>query len=137
MANLTKDQARELANHLRDFATRISDYRAENAGEFSPEEKESLDKDIAKLFNQAAELRREAAGILFTDLEKAMENIQATTTLLGSAVQNIENAGKCIDYATLLVAFAGAIATGNAVAIASASAGIISAVREDGEGSGA
>jgi hypothetical protein len=132
MAHLTKDQARTLADQLDNCATTINKFRNDNAASLKSEEKQNLDREVARLLNRSAELRREAARIMFSDLQKSLTEIKSATDGLESALVRIDNAGKCINYAAKLVTLAGAICTGNAVTIGTAAAGILSSLKADG-----
>jgi orotate phosphoribosyltransferase-like protein len=117
MATVTADQARDLADLFLSLSRATLQYRLANADELSDDERGQLKDLEISLRDRSQDLAGLAGQLTLDDLESTLNRITAATNDMKTAINNIQTVAKVIGVATAGVKLAGAITTGNPMAI--------------------
>ena len=120
MAQLSADNARQLAADFHDLAVAVGNYRFDNWEQLSPTQLSRLESLQWTLLNYSSDFSSQAIAITLTDLDNTLNNIKDATGKAEKAIGQIRSVDKIFRIATAATVLGAAIASGNPVGIADA-----------------
>ncbi|MDF1800706.1 MAG: hypothetical protein P1V81_16140 [Planctomycetota bacterium] len=121
---LNATQARELAETFRKLAIQTSEYRAANWAKLKPSQRQDLADAFWSLLNASTDMETRAVGLVIEGSEAALKQLTKATNKARTTVKRIDNAQKAIAIVDKAIGLAGAIALGDASAIAKSAKGL-------------
>lgn len=120
MPKMTADEARALASEFRDLSVQLGDFRFENWGSLTPAKRREIEDAEWSLLNSSSDMITTAVGIDLTNLQNGLKAITDATAKAKKAVATINTVKDVLGVAAAAIVLAGAIASQNPNAIASA-----------------
>lgn len=127
MANLTADQANELAHNFLKLAQGIGDFRIANRHRLSPGDNQSLANWQWSIMNYGEDILAFSTTLVMNDVQSSLKIINDTTVQIKETIQHLENIQKGINVAAAVVTLGASIISKNPKAIADAIGGIVDA----------
>lgn len=124
-AQLSSDEAFDLADSFDRAANCVSEYRMQHRNELSDAEKDRLFHDARTMRTLADRYRAVAVSVEGADAAEAVQKLKDATGGMCDALQRVATAKKAVELTTAIVGLAGAVATSNPGAILSAARGVI------------
>lgn len=121
---ITKEQARELAALFRNLSIQLGDFRFDNWGTLTPAYRQTIQDAEWTLLNASSDMTTKAVGIALDNMQADLKVIIDATTKAKKTIGSIKKVKAVIEVAAAAVALAGAIASQNPGAIASAAANL-------------
>lgn len=118
MAQLLAEQARGMAWLFFQLSKKLGDYRFANFDILQKEERYSIESLEWSLLDASTYFTALAIEITLDDLAPVLGRVEQVTKQMISAVNKLETVNKVIGIATAAVKVAGAIMSGNPIAIA-------------------
>jgi hypothetical protein len=119
-APISKDQARELGRTFLDVAHALGTYRFESWNDMTAADRKKVEDEEWDLLTYSSRLTTKAVGVVLDDLQGDLATIAAGAAQATKVIGTIQNVKAILTLAAAFGALGGAIASGNAVAIASA-----------------
>jgi hypothetical protein len=127
---ITAEDARTLANFFRQLAVVMGDYRFENWTELSAAERREIEDAEWTLLTLSSDMTTRAVGIELDEAELSVSNVQKATADALRFIKKVKRAKQMLCIAGEALALAGAISSGQALAIGKAAAKLGAAVRD-------
>jgi len=124
---LTSDQALELSKGFRGLAIVVGDYRYREWEHISRSQRQAIENWEWSLLNAAGDIITLAVGKVIDETKVALAKLNGSTADARSAVKKLTAVKGVINVATAAVALAGAIISGNTVAIVATLGGLVDA----------
>lgn len=121
---ITKEQARQLAALFRNLSIQLGDFRFDNWGTLSPAYRQTIQDAEWTLLNASSDMTTTAVGIALENMQADLKAVIDATTKAKKTIGSIKKVKAVIEVAAAAVALAGAIASQNPSAIASAAANL-------------
>lgn len=121
---ITKEQARQLAALFRNLSVQLGDFRFDNWPALSPANRQTIQDAEWTLLNASSDMTTTAVGLALKSMEADLKAITNATTKAKKTIATIKKVKVIIEIAAAAVALAGAIASQNPGAIASAAANL-------------
>ncbi|WP_445915309.1 hypothetical protein, partial [Flavobacterium sp.] len=103
MANLTSQQANELANNFLALAQAIGDYRYQNFDTLSKPQNQKISDLHLSILNYADDLYTLSATLVMDDVQTSLTSIGAVTTQIKATYKTLQNVQKAINVAESVV----------------------------------
>ena len=129
MANLTAEQANELANNFLSVGTEVIKYRQANAGKLSEAETTELTKIHKAILDLADYFFTASALLVMDDVSDSLKTIRETTADINKTYKNLKNVQKAINVAGSVVVLGTAIVKQDPAAIGTAIGEVVKAWR--------
>ena len=113
MAELTQQQARDLAEEFFELSKAVGDFRFDHFDTLTPEERAALQSLQQQLSNQSNHFTAIAIQVTLDDLQGSLARIGQITGQVKHAVTTLNDVRRVIGIATSVVGLGAAIATGN------------------------
>lgn len=117
---ISKDQARDIAQAFLDVSHALGKYRFENFDDLTKAERQQIEDAEWDLLGASGSFVTKAVGIALADMENDLKAISDATKKGKKAIGTINKVKAVINVATALVTLAGAITSGNPIAIVTA-----------------
>ena len=127
MANLTAQQANELANDFLGLAQAIGDFRYNNWNSLSHTDNQKLGNIQWSILNNGEDILALSTTLVFNDVNISLSQINSLTIQIKGTIQNLQNIQKGIYVATSIVTLGAAIISKNPQTIISAISSLASA----------
>lgn len=128
MANLTAQQARDLANSFYELSKKLGDYRFGNWDNLTPSQRTKLENIQWTLMNYSSDFTAVAISQTVAELQNTLKNISDATDKMKKAIGNIQSIDKILKVAAAAVTLGASIATGNPIAIVKGLEGVADAL---------
>ena len=125
MANLTSQQANNLANNFLGLAQAIGDFRYENWNTLSKSENQKLGNFQWSILNCSEDILALSTTLVMKDVGISLKQINEVTIQIKGTIENLKNIQKGIDLAASIVTLGGAIISKNPQTIADSIAGVV------------
>uniref|UniRef100_UPI004048E60F hypothetical protein n=2 Tax=Flavobacterium sp. TaxID=239 RepID=UPI004048E60F len=125
MANLTSQQANELANNFLALAQAIGDYRYQNFDTLSKPQNQKISDLHLSILNYADDLYTLSATLVMDDVQTSLTSIGAVTTQIKATYKTLQNVQKAINVAESVVTLGASILSNNPQAIADSIGGLV------------
>lgn len=129
MPPITKEQARDLARTFWELSHALGQYRFANWDALGADQRKSIEDLEWSLENMSSDMTTHAVDIVLDDIDSKVQAIGAATDKAKTVVADIHAVGKILTVATKALALGGALISHDPAAIASATGGLVAAVR--------
>lgn len=120
MPKLSAAQAFELARQFNEVAQKLAAYRFANWGKLTPGQRTDLENQEWTIRNYSSDFTALSIKVDVANLAQTLSSIKRATDKMKTAVKNLEQIGKIIKVATIMITIGAAVTTGNPAAIAAA-----------------
>lgn len=120
MATLTSEQSFALAQSFHDLSVVIGEYRFGNWDALAPSQRKRLEDLQFDLLNDSTKFNAISISGVLDELQKVLDDIEATTEKMGRAIKKIEAVGEVFRMAAAAVTLGAAIVSGSPEGIVSA-----------------
>ncbi len=127
MAQLTAEQATQLANHFLGLAQAIGDFRYANWETLSQEENKKLATSQAAILKSGEDIFALSATLIMTDVQTSLLQIKSLTQQIKSTITHLKDIQKAINVATSIVNLGVVIVTINPQGIVNGITGVVNA----------
>jgi len=119
MAQLTSQQANELANNFLGMAQTVGDYWYQNFDSLPKQESQKIQDLQLEILKYANELYTLSATLVMDDVQLSLSSIGEVTNLMKNTYNNLKDFGKAINIAAAVVSLGESILNKNPKDIAS------------------
>jgi hypothetical protein len=113
MANLTPQQANDLANHFKTMGAAVGDYKRQNFDRLSKQQIQGISELHGTILNYANEMYTLSAILVIDDVEASLASISEVTNRMNSTYQTLKDIQKVINIAGAVVNLGKAIVDRN------------------------
>jgi hypothetical protein len=125
MAQLTSQQATDLANNFLGLGQAIADYRYENWNTLSKEDRQKLEDLRLSILHYGADILALSTTLVMDDVQTSLTNINNVTTQIKGTIKNLQNIQKGINVAAAVATLGAAIISKNPQAIVNSITGVV------------
>ena len=125
MAQLTAQQANELADNFLAMAQEIGEYRYQHIANLSETQNQRIKELHSKALDYADEFYTLSATLVMNDIQTSLDKIHDITTQIKATYKQLQNVQKAIDIAASIVTLAASIVSKNPQEIADSLNGLV------------
>lgn len=127
---MTLAQVSEKATALQNAANEIARFRTENLGSLNAGERGELTNEERGIRRQVRQLENEALDIIWDDLQTALQEMREATDKMRAVRAHLTSVRRTLSFAAAVLGLGVSIMSGNAIAVGTASLGVVNLVND-------
>ncbi len=129
MANITQEQALQIARVFAGFANTVEDYRFTHFDDLNDLQEANLRNVESTLRTISNDFLNMGINLALDDVQSALDGLGSITTLLNNDLKTLQDVNKALQVVGVLMQLGIAFATGNPAGIASAIGSTVTALK--------